>query len=217
VSITQAPLSGGTAAIIGLAALGVVTFDAGWQVVRHLTVMAHEGAHAVTGVLLLGSFRGIELRADGSGATDIAAGGLRAFPIALAGYLGPSAFGLGAAKLIELRYTTVVLWAVLFLLAVLLVGLRRSFGLITVLLAGGIVFSVARYTPMPVQVTTAYSITWLLLLSGVRRVLEVGVRSDDGLRLRGMTGLPNALWFLLWLAATGAAALEGFRLLVLRT
>ena len=215
-SITQAPLSGGTAAIIGLAALGVVTFDASWQVVRHLTVMAHEGAHAVTGVLLLGSFRGIELRADGSGVTDIAAGGLRAFPIALAGYVGPSAFGLGAAKLIELRYTTVVLWAVLFLLAVLLVGLRRSFGLITVLLAGGIVFAVARYAPMPVQVTTAYSITWLLLLSGVRRVLEVGVRSDDGLRLRGMTGLPYVLWFLLWLAATAAAALEGFRLLVLR-
>jgi hypothetical protein len=69
---------------------------------------------------------------------------------------------------------------------------------------------------MPVQVTTAYSITWLLLLSGVRRVLEVGVRSDDGLRLRGMTGLPYVLWFLLWLAATAAAALEGFRLLVLR-
>jgi len=216
VSITQAPLSGGTAAIIGLAALGVVTFDAGWQVVRHLTVMAHEGAHAVTGVLLLGSFRGIELHADGSGATEISpATGLRAFPVTLAGYLGPSAFGLGAAKLIELGYTTVLLWSVLFLLAVLLVGLHRSFGLITVLLAGAIVFIVARYTPMPVQVTTAYAITWLLLLSGVRRILEVGARSADGLRLRGMTGLPRALWFLLWLAVTAAAAVEGFRLLVL--
>jgi Peptidase M50B-like len=217
VSLTQAPLSGGTAALIGAAALGVVAIDAGWQVVRHLTVMAHEGAHAVTGLLLLGSFGGIELRADGTGATDISpATGLRAFPIALAGYLGPSAFGLGAAKLIELRYTAVVLWAVLFLLAVLLAGLRRSFGLITVLLAGGIVFGIARYTPMPVQVSAAYSITWLLLLSGVRRVLEVGARSDDGGRLRGMTGLPHALWFLLWLAATLAAAAEGVRLLVLR-
>jgi hypothetical protein len=216
VSITQAPLSGGTAAVIGLAALGLVAFDAGWQVVRHFTVMAHEGAHAVIGLLVLGSFRGIELRADGSGGTDISpATGLRAFPIALSGYLGPSAFGLGAAKLIELRYTTVVLWAVLFLLAVLLVSLRKSFGLITVFLAGGIVFGIARYTPMPVQVTAAYAITWLLLLSGVRRVLEVGVRSDDGGRLRAMTHLPHAMWFLLWLAATSAAAFEGVRLLVL--
>jgi hypothetical protein len=216
VTTAQGVLSGGTAALIGLVALGVVAFDAGWQVVRHFTVMAHEGAHALTGLLLAGSFGGIELRADGSGGTDISAGGLRAFPVALSGYLGPSAFGLGAAKLIELRYTTVVLYAVLFLLAVLLVGLRRSFGLITVFLAGGIVFGIARFTPVPVQVTAAYSITWLLLLSGVRRVMEVGVRSDDGGRLRAMTHLPHALWFLLWLAATLAAAAEGFRLLVLR-
>ena len=216
-SITQAPLSSETVAVIGLVALGVVALDVGWQVVRHLTVMAHEGAHALTGLLLLGAFHGIELHADGTGGTDISpATGLRAIPIALVGYLGPSAFGLGAAKLIELRYTTLVLWVVLFLLAVLLVGLRRSFGLISVILAGGIVFGLARYTPMHVQVVSSYAITWLLLLSGVRRVLEVGVSSDDGGRLRGMTGLPRVLWFLLWLAATLAAAAEGARLLIMR-
>jgi len=217
VSITQAPLSSETVAVIGLVALGVVALDVGWQVVRHLTVMAHEGAHALTGLLLLGAFHGIELHADGTGGTDISpATGLRAIPIALVGYLGPSAFGLGAAKFIELRYTTLVLWVVLFLLAVLLVGLRRSFGLISVILAGGIVFGLARYTPMHVQVVSSYAITWLLLLSGVRRVLEVGVSSDDGGRLRGMTGLPHVLWFLLWLTATLAAAAFGARLLIMR-
>jgi hypothetical protein len=217
VSVTQAPLSGGTAALIGLVALGVIAFDAGWRVVRHFTVMAHEGAHAVTGFLLLRSVRGIELHADATGGTGIMpAAGLRAIPIALAGYVGPSAFGLGAAKLIELAYATVVLWVVLFLLAVLLVGLRWSFGLISVLLAGGIVFGIARYTPMPVQVVAAYSIAWLLLLSGVRRILEVGVGSDDGGRLRGITGVPQTLWFLFWLAATLAAVAEGARLLIMR-
>jgi len=110
----------------------------------------------------------------------------------------------------------VVLWGVLFLLAVLLAGLRRSFGLISVIVAGGTVFGIARYTPMHVQVVSAYAIAWLLLLSGVRRVVEVGLRSDDGIRLRGITGLPNALWFLFWLAATLAAAAEGARLLVMR-
>ena len=45
---------------------------------------------------------------------------------------------------------------------------RWSFGLISVFLAGGIVFAIARYTPMPVQVVSSYSIAWLLLLSGVR-------------------------------------------------
>jgi Peptidase M50B-like len=81
----SAQLSTGTTALIGLAALGVVALDAGWQVVRHFTVMAHEGAHALTGLLLNGSFGGIELHADASGGTDISpATGLRAFPIALA-------------------------------------------------------------------------------------------------------------------------------------
>jgi hypothetical protein len=221
VSIAQAALPGSTATVIGLAAFGAVAVNAGWVVVRHLAVMAHEGAHALTGLLLFRSVHGIELRSDATGGTDIRpATGLRSVPIALSGYLGPSGFGLGAAKLIELRYTPVVLWVVLFLLAVLLAvllaGLRRSFGLISVVLAGGIVFGIARYTPMHVQVVSAYAIAWLLLLSGVRRVVEVGIRSGDGIRLRGITGLPNALWFLFWLAGTLAAAAEGARLLVMR-
>jgi hypothetical protein len=44
---------------------------------------------------------GIELRSGATGGTDIRpATGLRSVPIALSGYLGPSGFGLGAAKLI---------------------------------------------------------------------------------------------------------------------
>ena len=50
----------------------------------------------------------------------------------------------------------------------------------------------------------------------MRRILEVGVGSDDGGRLRGLTGLPQALWFLLWLTATLAAAAFGAYLLIMR-
>ena len=212
---TQAVLPGSTATVVGLAAFGVVAFNASWLIVRHVAVMAHEGAHALTGLLLFRSVHGIELRSDATGGTDIRpATGLRSVPIALSGYLGPSAFGLGAAKLIELRFTPAVLYVVLFGLAVLLVGLRWSFGVISVLAAAGVVSGIAWFTPMHVQVISAYSVTWLLLLSGVRRVVEVGLRSDDGTRLRGITGLPHVLWFLFWLAATLAAAAEGARLLV---
>ena len=52
VSMTQAPLSGPAAAAVGLAAFGVVVTEAGWQVVRHGAVMAHEGAHAMADSLL---------------------------------------------------------------------------------------------------------------------------------------------------------------------
>jgi hypothetical protein len=50
--MTQASLSGAAAAVVGLGALGVVATDIGWQVIRHGTVMAHEGAHAVADTLL---------------------------------------------------------------------------------------------------------------------------------------------------------------------
>jgi len=50
--MTQAPLPGPAAVVVGLAAFVVVVMDAGWQVVRHGTVMAHEGAHAVASSLL---------------------------------------------------------------------------------------------------------------------------------------------------------------------
>jgi hypothetical protein len=97
---------------------------------------------------------------------------------------------------------------------VLLTALRRSFGIVSVLVAGGIVFVIGRFTPMAVQVVASYSITWLLLLSGVRRVIEVGASSDDGAALRGITHLPGGLWFVLWLAATVAAVAVGGRLLI---
>jgi hypothetical protein len=200
-----------------LAALGLVAFDAGWQVVRHLTVMAHEGAHAVIGLLLFRDIGGIVLHRNATGATNVgSAGGLPGCLIGLSGYLGPSAFGLGAAKLIQLRLDGVVVWGLLFLLAVLLTALRWSFGIITVLLAGGIVFVIGRFTPMTVQVVASYSITWLLLLSGVRRVIEVGAASDDGAALRGITHLPGAVWFVLWLAATLAAVVVGGSMLIPR-
>jgi Peptidase M50B-like len=200
VSLTQAVLPGTTATVIGLAAFGLVVVPLTWLVVRHVAVAAHRGAHALTGLVVYRSVRdGLDVES---------AAGLRSVPVALAGYLGPSGFGLGAAKVIELGYSPVVLWLGLALLAVLLIGLLRSFGLILAVLAGGIVFGVGRYAPVHVQAVLAYSVAWLLLLSGIRRVIEIGVS--------GITGLPRLLWFPLWLTATLAAAFEGARLLIMK-
>jgi hypothetical protein len=44
VSLTQAPVSAAAATVTGLAAFAAVAMDAGWQFVRHGTVVAHEGA-----------------------------------------------------------------------------------------------------------------------------------------------------------------------------
>jgi Peptidase M50B-like len=213
------PSSAATA--IGLAALVVVAMDVGWQIIRHGTVMAHEGAHAVA-LSLLGfqvDYIMLNFSARQSGGTNPKKEGGRAATgiAAFVGYIGPSSFGLGAARLIHLGYIVAVLWVTVFLLGILLLLLRWSFGLFTVTLAGGLVYIVGRYTPVSAQVVAAYAIAWLLLLSGVRGILVRGIRSGDGRILSDLTSIPRVIWFLLWLAATVAAVAVGGSWLVMRT
>ena len=220
VSMIHAPLSGSAAATVGLAMFGVVATDAGWQVLRHGAVMAHEGAHAVADSLLGRQVDYIKLNfsAEKSGETwPKNEGGWSARVIVtFVGYIGPSSLGLGAAKLIQLGYAEAVLWAILFLLGILLLQLRWSFGLLTVTLAGGLVYVVGRYTPVSAQIVAAYAIAWFLLLSAVRGILVRGTRSGDGRDLRDLTLIPRFIWFLLWLAATLAAVAIGGKWLVMR-
>jgi len=221
VGTTQALLSGPAAAAVGLVTLGVIFTDAGWEVVRHAAVMAHEGAHAVAISLAGRQVDYIELNfsAEQSGATHPKneGGCLVTVIIFFVGYIGPSSFGLGAAKLIQQGYAVAVLWVTLFLLGILLLLLRSSFGWFTVPLAGGLVYIVARYTPMTGQIVAAYGIAWLLLLSGVRGILVRGPRSGDGMNLRDLTGIARYIWFLLWLAFTLAAVAIGGKWLVIGT
>ena len=211
--MTQIPdtLSGAAAVVIGLVALAVVAPIAGWQFIRHGTVMAHEGAHAVFGSLAGRKIGGIRLNPDATGGTLVPVGGcLGDIIIGFAGYVGPSLFGLGGAWAIHLGYSESVLWVALFLLVVLAFMLRRSYGMITVVFVGALVYFVGHYGPHGAKIVAAYFLTWLLLLSGVRRVLEVGPQSSDGSDLRQLTMIPLLIWWLLWLAATlGAVALGG--------
>ena len=211
--MTQIPdtLSGAAAAMIGLVALAVVAPIAGWQFIRHGTVMAHEGAHAVFGSLAGRKISGITLNADATGGTFVAQGGcLGNIVIGFAGYVGPSLFGLGAAWAIHLGYSESVLWVTLFLLVILAFMLRRSYGMITVVFTGALVYVVGHFTPRGVQIVAAYFLTWLLLLSGVRGILYRGADSSDGANLSQLTMIPRLIWWLLWLAATlGAVALGG--------
>ena len=216
--MTQIPdtLSGAAAAMIGLVALAVVAPIAGWQFIRHGTVMAHEGAHAVFGSLAGRKISGIMLNADATGGTFVAQGGcLGTIIIGFAGYVGPSLFGLGAAWAIHLGYSESVLWVTLFLLVILAFMLRRSYGMITVVFTGALVYVVGHFTPRGVQIVAAYFLTWLLLLSGVRGILYRGADSSDGANLSQLTMIPRLIWWLLWLAATlGAVALGGKMLIM---
>jgi hypothetical protein len=210
VTPTQVPLSDTETILIGLVVAVVVILSATWQLLGHFHVMAHEGMHAAVGSISGGGVRGIRLNDDATGATWVgpmsAAGDL---VTTFAGYLGASAFGLGAARLIQFGHIVVVLWLVMGLLGLLFIALTRSFGFITVPLAGFLIFLVLKHTSQSAQVLAAYTITWFLLLSGVRGLVEDGVNAGDAILLRDSTSIPRLVWFVLWLVGTAAAVLIG--------
>lgn len=210
----QAQLPTASSLLIGLVTggLGLTVL---WVATRHLNTIAHEGAHAVMGSSVGGRVASVRLLRNGDGKTGVTLGPGRGAPamVAIVGYLGPSLFGLGAARLISFGHIVAVLWAAVLCLAVLLPLLRNAFGFASVISTGLLVFLVARYAALGVQVIVAYAISWFLLLSGVRVVLSHGSGAEDAKILRGLTLLPRGLWSGLWLAGTIAALGAGLVLL----
>jgi len=215
-SPTQVPLSGMEAAVIGVGALIAVTLDLTWTLVVYGQLMAHEGAHGVFGSVFSHQVTGVRLEANETGATGVkSARGMRGHLFYFVGYLGPSLFGLGAAKLIATGHIVAVVWVTIFLLGVLLMWVVNVWGRFTVILIGGLIYAVGHHAPIRDQVIAAYAITWLLLLSGVRRTFERGAGAKDAEILSDRTFIPRFIWALLWMAGTLGAVAVGGSLLVL--
>jgi Peptidase M50B-like len=219
VSISQTPLPEPDVALLGVAAFVVVNAKSLWSLVKHFHVMAHEGMHAITATTAGIRVRGVKLRRNGDGETQyrVPAVGVGGVAAGFAGYLGPSAFGLAAAGLISLGFIVAVLWVTMIFLVVLLLKLLRSFGYVSVPVVIALFFVLVRYTSVSVQVVMAYSLTWVLLLSGVRVAIQHGTKAGDAVILKGQTHLPRWLWALLWVMGTFGAVYVGWLLLVRRS
>jgi Peptidase M50B-like len=212
VEATQTPLSGTEAMLIGVVVAVVVILSPTWQMVQHFQVMAHEGMHGVVGSLSGRLVESIKLEPNATGGTTLnPASGPGYLVAAFAGYLGPSAFGVGAARFIQFGHIIPVLWVTMMLLALLLIVLKPSFGYITVPVAGILIFLVLKHLSHTAEILAAYVITWLLLLSGVRIVVQRGVNAGDAGILKDRTSIPRLVWFALWLAGTLAAVVIGAR------
>jgi hypothetical protein len=213
--VMHPPLSAGESVLIGLVTTAVVMVPLLWAPVNHFSTMTHEGAHALLAVILGLTVTEIILDRHSVGKTSIVGEGLRVVLVLLIGYLGPSLFGLGAARLISLGDPVTVLWLLVLLFVLLLFLLGRSFGMLSVPVAIVLVYLILRYTHAGTEVAVTYAVAWLLLLSGVRHAVGDGIRAADADALRSRTHLPRLLWSLLWLAGTGGALLVGGKLLVL--
>ncbi len=195
-----------------------------WRHTRHLVTIAHEGAHGVAALISGRRLAGIRLHSDTSGLT-VSRGrstGPGMVLTAFAGYVGPALIGLGAAHLLAAGHGVGVLWALLVLLALLLLQIRNFFGLWSVLVAGSVLVVVTRWADADLQLVVAYAVTWFLLVAAPRAVVELQRHrrarpggSSDADTLARLTGVPGLVWVGVFWLVTVACLLLGGRVLVL--
>jgi hypothetical protein len=161
--------------VTALIALAVVVIRPLWRVARNAITIAHEGGHALAALLTGRKLRGIRLEFDTSGLTLSAgrpSGPGMVFTL-MAGYVAPSLVGLAGAWILGGNRITLLLWLAVVLLFLMLINIRNAFGVISVVITGGIVFAVSWYASPQVQAAFAYTGVWFLLLGGVRPVSEL--------------------------------------------
>lgn len=212
----QAHLPAPQSVLIAVVALGAALIEGLWLITRHVTVMAHEGAHATVASAVGRKIDGIEFRLNANGATYHSGNSdaLDRFAVTFVGYLGPSLFGIGAAALISAGHIVAVLWIGVAGLLAIMLTLRRSFGVVTVILVFITLFLIAGFASVSVQVITAYVIAWFLLLSGIQGIRARKDGSGDSDTLRGMTRIPNGFWYGAWLIVSLTALVFGATLLL---
>lgn len=196
------------------AAAGAVLALAAWRVTRHVVTLVHEAGHALVAVVTGRRLSGIRLHRDTSGLTTSIGRphGPGMVATAAAGYLAPSALGLGGAWLVHLGRTEWTLWISLAVLAAMLVFIRNWFGLLVVLLAGLVVAALIWRTTEDVQELAALTFAWLLLVGGPRASVELWVtrrrsraRTSDADVLARLTRVPAAVWNGLFVLLTTVA------------
>ena len=205
-------------ALTAVLAMLLVWAPGAWPVTRHVVTIAHEAAHGFAALLSGRRLHGIRLHSDTSGLT-VSAGrttGPGMVMTAAAGYVGPGLLGLGAAALLAHHRAVGLLWALLIMLALLLIQVRNWFGLWSVLLSAAAVFAVSWWLQPQLQSAFAYLLTWFLLLAAPRPVLELqtlrrrtSARSSDADQLARLTWVPAIAWVGFFLVVTVGSCVVG--------
>jgi hypothetical protein len=213
----QARPSVSVAVLMAMVGVAATLIPGVWHVIRLLNTMAHEGAHATVGSAFGRTITRIEFKFNGDGATHHTGAddsSVILFTPAFIGYLGPSAFGVGAAALIRTGHIVAVLWIGLAGLVVLLFLTYKSVGIIVVLVAAALLLWLLDEASVGAQVLIAYAITWFLLFSSIRIIAEHGKGAGDAGILHEMTGIAPSFWPIPWLLGSLAALVFGATLLL---
>jgi len=195
-----------------------------YVVTQFVATVAHEGGHALVATVLFQKVRSIRLYRNAGGGTDAGEPPwLFAIFIGMAGYLGPSTFGLLAVALLIRGLNDAVLWASIGFLLLMLVVVRGPFGWFIVPALIAAIFWIATKVPQPNRLLLTHVWVWLLLIVPVedmlvylRQRLYRGPTADTA-RMQRLTLLPSALWAVILLGGTVAALVYGGDLLLHRT
>jgi hypothetical protein len=193
-----------------------------WFLTKFVVVLAHEGGHAIVGIALLNRVRRIDFNSGGGGGTEWVKAPMWPFVILilLAGYAGPSLFGLMAAWLLRHDRPDMVIWGSMAFLVLMLFAVRGWIGWVVIPLLLVVLYQVATKAEAGVLTLIAYVWTWFLLIGAVQRMLvyirakHYQNKTSDTALLQRVTWLPNEVWTFVQLIGTGAALVWGGAMLL---
>lgn len=209
------------AVIVGLGVVALVLAGVPllWRPTRMLITIAHEAGHAVVAALAGRKLQGIRLHHDTSGLT-ISRGrptGPGAVATLFAGYPTPALVGLVTALVLGTGHATALLWGFLLMLALMLLSIRNLYGLLVLLVVGGVLGAATWWLDPVWHMAIAMLLCWIMLVGAVRPVLDVARsrdRGSDPSQLARMTRLPRGLWVLAFLVIAVGCLLVGAYVLV---
>ena len=202
-----------------------------WHLLRNVVTIAHEGGHAIAAVLMRRELAGIRLHSDTSGVT-LSRGrpdGPGMVFTAFSGYPAPSVLGAAFAALVGFHQVDVLLWATVALLLLLLIQIRNAFGVLTVVGTGAAAVAVIVWGTPRVSLIFCCAVVWLLLVGGLRAVIELqgsrrrqgsgrGHRNlqSDADQLARLTHVPGLFWVTVFFVLSVAALILGGGFMLLR-
>lgn len=219
-------LDSGNAVTLGIGVLSLILVCSGqaWLLLRNVVTIVHEGGHALVALLGGRKLNGIRLHSDTSGltvSTGKASGPGMVFTL-FAGYPAVSLLGLGGAWMVSFDQERVMLWILVGLLALMLLAIRNAYGVLSIVLTGGVVFAVSWFADPAWQALCCVLFSWFLLFGGIRPVTELhskrrrgSASNSDADQLARLTGLPGTGWMTIWMLISVVALVIGGRWLLL--
>jgi hypothetical protein len=183
--------------------------------------IAHEGGHALVGMLLGGKIKKVEIDRSGGGGTTMSISGLPRFFELLAGYLGPSVVGfIGAEMIVHGFQPRSVLMLSLVFTAFVLILVRDFFSLLVAAGAVVVLWLVVTRAPASTQLGFAYVWVWFMLMGSTRKIpdlfwsMKSAKGESDAEKLGKLTHIGDVVWLFVFWLGTVAALIYGGALLL---